>query len=154
MQFGKKQNYPGVPNGAYATGEHLGRHPMRIIACLALMTAFACAVGPGQTRIPMRSSQGVPIPENSANPVPDANQQMLMHEQQAKKQNFEAVNAERKKIIAEESALLLKLATDLKTEVDKTNKDQLSLTVIRKAEIIEKLAHDVKEKMKITVGSN
>ena len=77
-----------------------------------------------------------------------------MREQQAKKQNFEAVNAERTKIIADESALLLKLATDLKTEVDKTNEDTLSLNVIRKAEMVEKLAHDVKEKMKLTVGKN
>jgi hypothetical protein len=36
--------------------------------------------------------------------------------------------------------------------VDKTNKDMLSLNVIRKADEIEKLAHSVKEKMKLTVG--
>ena len=71
-----------------------------------------------------------------------------------RRQNFEAVNAARKKLIADESALLLKLATDLKTEVDKTNQDTLSLTVIRKADAIEKLAHDVKEKMKLTVGTS
>ena len=40
----------------------------------------------------------------------------------------------------------------LKAEVDKTNKDMLSLNVIRKADEIEKLAHNVKEKMKLTVG--
>jgi nitric oxide reductase activation protein len=77
---------------------------------------------------------------------------MRMHEENAKQQNFEAANAERKKQIADDTEKLLKLATDLKAEVDKTNKDTLSLGVIRKADEIEKLAHIVKEKMKLTVG--
>jgi len=69
-----------------------------------------------------------------------------------KQLNYAAANAERKKQIAEDSAKLLKLATDLKAEVDKTSKDTLSLNVIRKADEIERLAHSVKEKMKLTVG--
>ena len=68
--------------------------------------------------------------------------------------NAEATNAERKKQIADDSARLLKLATDLKAEVDKTSKDTLSLNVIRKAGAIERLAHDVKEKMKLSAGAN
>jgi hypothetical protein len=79
---------------------------------------------------------------------------MEMREQQAKQQNFDAANAERKKQIAEDSAKLLKLATELKAEVDKTTKDTLSLNVIRKADEIEKLAHGVKEKMKLTIGGS
>jgi len=50
--------------------------------------------------------------------------------------------------LADESARLLSLAISLKAEVDKTNKDMLSLNVIRKADEIEKLAHSVREKMK------
>jgi hypothetical protein len=84
--------------------------------------------------------------------APDANQQNEINKQHVQKEDFEAANAARKKLIVEESALLLKLAADLKTEVDKTNKDTLSLNVIRKADAIEKLARDVKEKMKLTVG--
>jgi hypothetical protein len=61
---------------------------------------------------------------------------------------------ERKRQITDDSARLLKLASDLKAEVDKTSKDTLSLGVIRKAEEIEKLAHNVKEKMKLTMASN
>jgi hypothetical protein len=79
---------------------------------------------------------------------------MEMNQKQTKQQNFEAANTERKRQIAEDSAKLLKLATDLKAEVDKTTKDTLSLSVIRKAEEIEKLAHDVKEKMKLTMGGS
>ena len=43
-----------------------------------------------------------------------------MREQQGKKANFAAANVERKRQIADDSARLLKLASDLKTEVDKT----------------------------------
>ena len=94
-----------------------------------------------------------PIPGPEASHPPDANQIMSMRDQQSKKANIEAANLERKRQIADDSAKLLKLATDLKAEVDKTSKDTLSLGVIRKAEEIEKLAHSVKEKMKLTMGS-
>jgi hypothetical protein len=69
-------------------------------------------------------------------------------------QDSEAINTDPKKQLAEESAKLLKLATDLKAEVDKTTKDTLSLTVIRKADEIEKLAHSVKETVKPTAATN
>jgi hypothetical protein len=42
----------------------------------------------------------------------------------------------------------------LKAEVEKTDKDTLSLNVIRKADEIERLARSVKEKMKLTVGGS
>jgi hypothetical protein len=79
---------------------------------------------------------------------------MKMHEENSRQQSYEAANGARKKQIADESAKLLKLATELKSEVDKTTKDTLSISVIRKAEAIEKLAHDVKEKMKQSVAAN
>jgi hypothetical protein len=49
---------------------------------------------------------------------------------------------------------LLALAIALKAEVDKTSKDTLSLTVIRKADEIEKLAHTVRETIKQTSGAS
>lgn len=92
------------------------------------------------------------LPE--ANRLPDANAQMKMRDTQVKQQSFDAANAERKKQLSDDSARLLTLAMALKAEVDKTNKDMLSLNVIRKADEIEKLAHNVKEKMKVTVGGS
>jgi hypothetical protein len=88
------------------------------------------------------------------NRVPDSNQANNINDQQAKKDSFEAANAQRKKEINADSAKLLKLATELKAEVEKTNKDTLSINVIRKADEIEKLAHSVKEKMQLTVGAS
>ena len=46
-----------------------------------------------------------------------------------------------KQELASECAQLLKMASALKSEVDKTNKDTLSVTVVRKAGEIEQLAH-------------
>jgi hypothetical protein len=59
-----------------------------------------------------------------------------------------AWNAKRQKDLAADTARLLQLANELKTEMDKSNKDTLSLSVVHKAEQIEKLAHSVQERMK------
>lgn len=49
---------------------------------------------------------------------------------------------------------MLKMANELKTEVDKTTKDMLSISVIRKANQIEQLAHQVRDEMRPEVGKN
>jgi hypothetical protein len=55
-------------------------------------------------------------------------------------------STERGKQIAADSAKLLRLATDLKAEVDQTNKDVLSVRVVRTAGEIERLARNMKDK--------
>jgi hypothetical protein len=50
----------------------------------------------------------------------------------------------RKQQVAQECADLLKLATDLKAQVDKARKDELSITVVRKATEVEQMAHKVR----------
>jgi hypothetical protein len=54
---------------------------------------------------------------------------------------------QREKRIAADKARLLKLATELKQEIDKAGSDTLSITVIRKATEIEKLARSLKQEM-------
>ncbi len=88
------------------------------------------------------------------NRLPDTNEQERMRQQKESQQELEATNALRKKQVSEETAKLLKLANDLKDEVDKTGKDTLSLSAIRKAEAIEKLARSIKQKMTVTAISN
>jgi hypothetical protein len=88
------------------------------------------------------------------NQPPDANTQMLLRERSVKRQNFSAANTERRRQIAEDTAKLTRLAADLKDEIEKAAGDTLSIAVIRKADEIEKLAHSVKEKMKLTVSAN
>jgi len=57
-------------------------------------------------------------------------------------------NLERQAALKADANRLLKLAVELKDSVDKSSENVLSLDVIKKAEEIEKLAHNVKEKMK------
>jgi hypothetical protein len=66
-----------------------------------------------------------------------------IEEQQARMRN-----SDRQKQLVDDTQRLLSLANELKVDVDKTDKNTLSLDVIRKADEIEKLAHNVKEKMK------
>ncbi|MGA2250096.1 hypothetical protein [Terracidiphilus sp.] len=53
-----------------------------------------------------------------------------------------------------ERADLLKLATELKSEVDKSTKDTLSLTVVRKADEIERVARGMKDRYRANGGAN
>ena len=66
-----------------------------------------------------------------------------MHKEQEKRQN-----KARQQALKKDTDDLLKMATELKQYVDKTNENVLSLDVLRKAEAIEKLAKSVKDKMK------
>jgi hypothetical protein len=127
---------------------------MAYLAFLAPVAAHTQNSGTSQTPLtsPPPRPTSILLPE--ANRPPDANAQMEMRDQQNKKQNFAAANAERKKQISDDSTRLLKMASDLKAAVDKTSKDTLSLDVIRKADEIERLAHNVKEKMKLTMGGS
>jgi hypothetical protein len=63
-------------------------------------------------------------------------------------QHEKMVVDERRKKILSDTDRLLTLATELKADVDKSTKNELSLEVIRKAAEIEKLAHDVRERMR------
>jgi hypothetical protein len=122
------------------------------LAALAVVAIVTGAAQPGRQAPSLNPDRPTLSPE--ANRLPDVNDQMMMRDQNAKQKNFESANAERKKEIADDSARLLMLAMALKAEVDKTNKDMLSLNVIRKADEIEKLARTVKDKSKLTAGGS
>jgi len=88
------------------------------------------------------------IPRLSPNPglAPDDRgdeQRAKMEKEMAKK-----ANRERQAQLQRDTDNLLKLANELKQSVDKSNENTLSLDVVKKAEEIERLAHNVKEKMK------
>jgi len=76
------------------------------------------------------------------NNEPSAEEQRRAREQERER------NKERQAEIKRDTDKLLALATELKTYVEKTNENVLSVDVVRKAEEIEKLAHSVKQKMK------
>ena len=57
----------------------------------------------------------------------------------------------KQKQLTDDTAKLQVLANELKAEMDKSNKDTLSLSVIKKAEAVEKLARKVEDEMKASL---
>jgi len=55
--------------------------------------------------------------------------------------------------LASDTAKLQVLATELKAEMDKSSKDMLSLSVMRKADEIEKLARKVRAEMRASLAN-
>jgi len=74
----------------------------------------------------------------------DAAAQVATPGEKARQTERAAIGNPQQQEIADECAQLLKMATALKTEVDKSTKDTLSVTVVRKANEIEQLAHKVR----------
>jgi hypothetical protein len=66
----------------------------------------------------------------------------------ARKEMEKKANAQRQADLKRDADKLLKLSTELKEYVDKSNENVLSVEVVTKAEEIEKLAHSVKVKMR------
>lgn len=64
----------------------------------------------------------------------------------ARQKELDAIRDPQKREILDQSANLLKLANSLKAEVDKTTEDTLSMTVVRQADEIEKLARKMRTK--------
>jgi hypothetical protein len=67
---------------------------------------------------------------------------------EVQKEMEKKANAQRQADLKRDTERLLKLSTELKDYVDKTNENVLSMEVIKKAEEIEKLAHSVRTKMR------
>ncbi len=115
-------------------------HRKPLILILALLLSAPQGVL-SQQQSPPRPPLGVPQPEDSGPNVPSRIQ----------KEMEKKANDQRQADLRRDAEKLLKLSTELKEYVDKSNQNLLSLDVIKKAEEIEKLAHSVKTKMK---GSN
>jgi hypothetical protein len=87
------------------------------------------------------------LPPDASGQIPGVPPEDEAQRQMAKKQE-DRRNDERQKQLVKDTQKLLELATDLKSEVDKTNKDVLSVDVVKKADEIEKLARSVKDRMR------
>jgi hypothetical protein len=87
----------------------------------------------------------IPYPQNPSlqKPTPADDARTKAEREMAKR-----ANEERQANLKRDTERLLKLATELKEDVDKTNSNTLSIDVMKKAEEIEKLARSVKDKMK------
>lgn len=92
-----------------------------------------------------QSNNTIPYPPNPTRQRPDPAEEARIR---AEKEMAKKANVERQADLKRDTEKLLKLATELKDSVDKTNENTLSVDVMKKAEEIEKLAHSVKDKMK------
>jgi len=111
-----------------------------LLISFVLLSAACCAVPAYAQVAPGSPNPNVPgVAPSFGDSSPDAAMAAKMSKER---------NADRQKTIVSETNQLLDLAKQLKDAVDKSDKDQLSLQVVRKAEEIEKLAKDVKSKMR------
>ena len=104
-------------------------------------------LAPALAVVPARAQQApTPVPTQQLPPplapTPDAAEQQLLLKMAHER------NVNRQQQIVADTAKLLALAQKLKDEVNKSNKDQLSLSVVDTATQIEKLAKTVKERMR------
>jgi hypothetical protein len=104
---------------------------------LAVLSVLFCLLF-GSFAKPQAESQGRPDPRRRPDPM-EIDQQKKMEK---------ARNEDRQKDLKRDTVKLLELATELKQYVDRTNESVLSIEVIRKTEEIEKLAKNIKNKMK------
>jgi hypothetical protein len=107
------------------------------IVGVALVTAGSVRVSDGQMLPPQSLPWSDHIPANMSQP------DIIRHMEQQKMRI-----AERQKRLEADTEKLVALTTALKAQVDESNKDILSVDMIKKAEEIEKLAHSVKERIK------
>lgn len=120
-----------------------------------MFLSMTCA---GQNGSTQNSSNGAFRPEKvyAVSPVnvrPDANKQLEMNSRRVQQQTFASANAERKRQMSDDSARLLQFAAELNAQFAKDESSDSPQAAIAKADMIEKLAHDVKQKMKLTVAA-
>jgi ABC-type Fe3+-hydroxamate transport system substrate-binding protein len=111
---------------------------------------FACAIAMGVAQNSPPPSQTPPPPVASARATPSpstaSDAKKTSDSTPPTTQAVVVTDPKQAQIIAD-SQKLLKLSQELKAEVAKSNKDTLSLTVIKKAEEVEKLAKTLKDEM-------
>ena len=109
--------------------------------CTLLGLAVLCSptsLGQIEQRSNGLPQQHQPLAPEDPNPMAATNAARLEHLRED----------ERRKRLLSDTEKLVQLSTELKADVEKTSKDELSVEVVRKAAELEKLAHDVKERMR------
>jgi hypothetical protein len=115
--------------------------PVKKTFCLLMLGVVLALGSPARAQNP--KFPPLPEPPQAQSTSPEDAAKSKIERDMAKK-----ANQERQAQLKRDTEKLLKLATELKDYVDKTNENLLSFDVVKKAEEIEKLAHSVKEKMK------
>ena len=124
--------------------------------CFALLAVLVPCAFSQQPDTQRPSNQAEPKPAPLLRPenggIPDRNDMTRMREQELKRTSFNAANAERKRQLDADSMALLRFATEMKEDIGRDS-HALSSELLRKAEEIERLAHNVQVKMKLTMSA-
>jgi hypothetical protein len=120
---------------------------------LALLSVLPIAIQCGAQNAPgaqhpslnsMPQPIGQPVGDNGDLPIGSPNQ--IQNERLLK-----ALNADRQKSLVSDANKLLRLANELNAEIGRTSPEELTPSQIHKLAEIEKLAHNVKDKMSTSV---
>lgn len=110
------------------------------ILTVSLLLILWCVETPAQQKDSQQPGSSTAQSQPTGAKAPDANDKPAA----APKSPAEARQAQ----LLADTERLYQLTQELKQEVDKSNKDTLSVAVIKKAEEVEKLARSVKERMR------
>jgi hypothetical protein len=121
---------------------------MRVVRCALvgalLITACPFGVSAWQTRQPQPpQQQSQPLTD----PAADHDRRATVDDS-AEVRQAKFLRIQRQKQIISDSDELLKLATDLKQQIDNTPAETLSADSVKKAAEIEKLAHNLRQRLK------
>jgi hypothetical protein len=123
----------------------LGAIGVRLAMCLLLLVAI---------RVGAQNVPGQQHPSGSLSPVPRITDRMddtpgtqSVEEEKA----LRALNAARQKSMVADTDRLVRLVNELNSEIERTNPDSLTPAQLHKVAEIEKLAHNVKDKMSTSV---
>ena len=125
----------------------------RILSVFALLAAFAgCSLAQNSTPDPQSSAPSASEATDqssapSASETPDQSADKEADTKPTPPAQLSSPGDPRQAQLVADTEKLLKLAQELKVEVAKSNKDTLSLAVVKKAEEVEKLAKSLKERM-------
>jgi hypothetical protein len=122
------------------------------IAFVGCVLAIPPSLGSAKAQTQSPTTTTRPRPSNSASmPSVDGRDPDGVPDPQAalmEARRVRSLASDRQKKIVEDATRLAQLAGEVKTGVDQAAKNETSADVIRKTEEIEKLAHDVKQRMK------
>jgi hypothetical protein len=125
----------------YRGGAEWGRNLLCLAVLLVALATAGVAQQPAQTAAAQPVAAAQPAAAAPGNTAPAADSQTA------------APQTDKQKQLADDTAKLLQLANELKAELDKSSKDTLSLSVMKKAEQVEKLAHKVRDEMKASLNN-
>ena len=111
---------------------------MRVVRCAVVgaLLITACPLG-------VSGWQAQPLTD----PAADHDRQVTVNDS-AEVRQAELLRVQRQKQLISDSDKLLKLATDLKQQIDNTPAETLSADSVKKAAEIEKLAHSLRQRLK------